>query len=99
MRRRELVDLCIDRVGVQRGSVVALRLIQWATVASWLGHFPSTSQFAAEAFVSMATAERYRAAIRSAFAEDEFRAIVDQLVAAGVAARPLRVARTLAVAV
>lgn len=99
MQRRELVDLCIERAGVRRGSVVALRLIQWATVAAWIGHFPYIREFAAETFVSMPTAERYRMAIRAAFTEEEFRVIVEQLVEAGVVACPLRDARKLAVAI
>lgn len=99
MQRRELADLCVERAGVRSGSVVALRLVQWATVAGWLGDFPSIREFSEEAFVSTATAERYRAAIRAAFTEDEFRAIVAQLVEAGAGACPLRVARKLAVAV
>jgi hypothetical protein len=97
--RVELSQVCAARAGVKRGSLVAFRLTQWASVASWIGHFPSISEYAREAQVSIPTAERYRAAIRAAFSEDEFRSLVEQLAASGVTDRSPRQARDLAVSV
>jgi hypothetical protein len=97
--RRVLADVCVERVGAVRATQLTLRLIQWATVAEWVGHFPSISEFAAATMMTTRTAERYRATIRAAFSEEEFRELVEQLVQEDVAARSPRDAREVAVAV
>jgi hypothetical protein len=97
--KRALVDECIAKAGVIGGGKVCLRLVQWATIAAHLGHFPTVDEFSVAAVVSHATAGRYRQTIRAHFSEEEFRAIVEQLVEQGVATVHPRAARQLAIAV
>lgn len=98
-KRRELVELCIERVGVKMGARTALRLTQWAIIAARIGHFPSVREFHEQALVDERTGWRYRAVIREAFSEEEFRSLVLQLVQAGVAEKTPRGAAKLLVLV
>ena len=98
MTRRPLVDECIARVGPVKAGTLATRIVQWSTVAAWLGHFPTTAEVSVEAVVGIATAERWSSLIRRAFTEDEFRSLVDQLVASSVAGLPRREALRVPVA-
>jgi hypothetical protein len=98
-RQDRLVDVCLARVGYRRGGMLAFRICQWAYVAADLGHFPSISEYASWTGVPLRTAERHSSTIRHAFSEDEFRSILDQLVAASVDQVSLSAARAFPVTV
>ena len=95
---RKLVDVCIAAAGsARRGGVVAMRLIQWATVSESLGHFASTREYAEWTYVDERTAFRHRAAIRAVFDEAQFQLLVDELVKQGAAKTSRRRALALTV--
>ena len=98
-RRATVAQLCVDRVGVVSGTILAFRLLQWAIVSEDIGRFATTFDYAAWTAGSQRTAERHSAIIRKAFTEDEFRAIVDELIAADVARLSRAAALELQVAV
>lgn len=81
--RGQLVEVCIERVGIRRSGVVAFRLLQWAYVAGKAGRWPSVPVYMEWTGVSERTAWNHRAEIRAAFTEAEFRSIVAQLLAGG----------------
>jgi hypothetical protein len=79
-RRRQLIDVCIERAGVQRGSVIAFHIVQWSIVTESLGHFPSGREYAEWSLVDERTAFRQKQRIREYFSEDEFESLIEQLV-------------------
>jgi hypothetical protein len=83
-KRRQLVDECIARVGPKRGAFVDLYVVEWAIVARSVGHFPSIGEFVSWTGDVERSVERRSSKIRHAFTEDEFRSLVEQLVASDV---------------
>jgi hypothetical protein len=81
--RGQLVEVCVERVGVRGGTKVAFRLLQWAYVAGKAGRWPSVPVYMEWTGVSERTAWLHRSTIREAFTEAEFRSIVAQLLAGG----------------
>lgn len=77
------------RLGVRDATVVGMALVQWSIATDRLGHFASISEFMSWSGESDRTVERRRARIRRHLAEDEFRWLVDELVAGASADAPL----------
>ena len=79
---RSLIELCTAAAGgsAVSGGRAALRLLQWATVAEAIGHFPTIEEYASWTRDSVRTANRRRSEIRQVFTEAQFRELVEQLV-------------------
>jgi hypothetical protein len=70
-------------LGVRGATRVGLDVVQWSIASSYVGHFVTTTEFASWSGEGQRTVERRSSRIRKVLTEDEFRWLVDELLARG----------------
>lgn len=78
---RTVLEVCVARRGVHRGSLAAAHVAQWAMAIDALGHVPTVVEYAEWWSISERTGWRHAERVEAVFG-DEWRSVVEAIAGA-----------------